>query len=112
MRLISLFALALAACVPTPTPAPVPPDADAAPAPPAPPSDAAPTTPCAAACASLSALGCSEGKSAECTTVMAHVDGSRLIREPSGKPLTCADVASAHTVDAVRALGVACGVSP
>jgi hypothetical protein len=107
MRLGSLLALALLGC-PPPHPAPVPPDAtDAAPAPAG---DALPpTTPCQAACATLTLLGCPEGLPSDCVTVLAHIEGARAKRTPSGAPVTCAGVASATTVAQVRAAGVACG---
>ena len=70
-------------------------------------SDAA-TTPCVAACARLSALGCPEGAQADCVPVLAHLDGARAIRTPSGVALTCAAVAAAQTVAEVQALGGGC----
>jgi hypothetical protein len=70
-------------------------------------SDAA-TTPCAAACAVLKALGCPEGAQTDCVPVLAHIDGARAIRTPSGEALTCAAIAAAPTVAAVEALGVGC----
>jgi hypothetical protein len=105
MRFGSLLAMALLGC-PPPQPAPVPPDAtDAAPG-----FDAAPpTVPCQAACATLTLLGCPEGIPFDCVTVLAHIEGARAKRTPSGAPVTCAGVASATTVAQVRAAGVACG---
>ena len=70
-------------------------------------SDAA-STPCASACATLAALGCLEGAQTDCVPVLAHLDGARAIRTPSGAALTCAAIASAQTVAAVEALGVVC----
>jgi len=45
----------------------------------------------------------------DCTTVMARIDGARVIREPSGKALTCSDITGATSAAAMRALGIACG---
>ena len=70
-------------------------------------SDAA-TTPCAAACAVLKALGCPEGAQTDCVQVLAHIDGARAILTPSGATLTCAAIASAQSVAAVESLGVGC----
>ena len=102
---VALAAISLAGCPPPAPPAPVPPDAaDAAPVPPV---DAAPyQTPCEAACDRLSLL-CGP-QPADCVTVYAAIDGRRLIREPSGMPLSCADIASAVDKPSVRALGIAC----
>ena len=101
MKLIALVLLAVAACTPSPSPAPMPPDA----------TDAAPTldgatSPCAAACATMAAL-CGP-QATDCATVFTHVDGARLIRTPSGAPLTCAAVAAATSKGDVAALGVSC----
>jgi hypothetical protein len=71
-------------------------------------SDAA-TTPCTAACANLQALGCPEGSQPDCVTMLAHIDGARAIRTPSGAPLTCAAIAVAQTASDVQALGIGCG---
>jgi hypothetical protein len=70
-------------------------------------SDAA-STPCAAACAVLKSLGCPEGAQTDCVQVLAHIDGARAIRTPSGEALTCAAIAAAQSVSAVEALGVGC----
>jgi hypothetical protein len=70
-------------------------------------SDAA-STPCTVACATLKALGCPEGAQADCVQVLAHIDGARAIRTPSGEALTCAAIAAAQSVSAVEALGVGC----
>jgi hypothetical protein len=101
----------LAACPPPAPPGPVPPDAsDAAPMPPQAP-DAAPvppppSTPCGAACVVLTTY-CGT-QQADCERVMSAVDGTRLIREPSGRPLSCRDIAAAKSAVDVRALGAAC----
>ncbi len=70
-------------------------------------SDAA-STPCATACAGLKSLGCPEGAQDDCVKVLAHIDGARAIRTPSGEALTCAAIAAAQSVSAVEALGVGC----
>lgn len=98
--------LVLTACPPGAPPAPVPPDAtDAAPTPA---SDAsAPMTPCQAACDVLARL-CGPQKP-DCVTAMAHVDGSKSIRNgATGKPLTCMDVADAGSAAELRAIGETC----
>lgn len=83
---VVLAICSLAGC-PTPQPVPPQPDADAAPAPPVV-SDAA--TACVAACNTMAALGCSEGRSVTCAISMQKVETDRLIRLPSGQPMTCA----------------------
>ncbi len=115
MRVIlaAVAVVCLAGCPtpPPPNPPPQPPDAsDASPGI----LDAyavpdAPVTPCEAACAALRAAGCHTGSAPNCVADMAHIDGSRLVREPgNGLPLTCADVAAAKTPADVRALGLGC----
>jgi hypothetical protein len=97
----------LTACPPPPGPVPPPqPDAtDAAQALEAAPP--VPMTPCQSACSLLDHL-CGP-QQADCVRVMAHIESAREIRKPNdGNALTCTDVASATTVAAVRALGVAC----
>lgn len=115
MKAIEAIVVILAACsaaCPMPNPAPVPPDADASPGPPTPAGDAMPpTTPCQAACATLTLLGCPEGLPADCVTVLAHIEGARTKRTASGASVTCAGVAAATTVAQVQAAGVACGGS-
>jgi hypothetical protein len=88
----------------------VPPDASDAspPAPPSPDASPGPQTPCSAACAELAVLGCREGKAADCVAVLSHIDGAKLIREPSGRPLTCQDIAAAQSIATVRGLGLGC----
>ena len=76
--------------------------------PPADATDAAASTPCTVACATLKALGCPEGAQTDCVQVLAHIDGARAILTPSGATLTCAAIAAAQTVSAVEALGVGC----
>jgi hypothetical protein len=104
MKLLLLAVLLLPACPPAPVP-PAPPLADAAPYVPTP--DASPPgTPCQAACDALSRLcGAQLG---DCVRTLAHIESARLIRENSGQPLTCADVASASSVATMRTLGLAC----
>lgn len=77
-------------------------------APPVPPT---PTSPCAAACVTLRALGCPEGIPDDCVTILAREDGQRGIRTPSGAPLTCEAVAGVRTAAEARALGVPCAAA-
>lgn len=115
MRFAMLLPLVLLGCPPAP-PAPMPPDAsDASPAPPpvadsAPPAvaDAAPpTSSCVAACNTMAALGCREGKGA-CAVSMQKIETDRLIRLPSGQTMTCSGCMLAKTAADVRNL---CGSS-
>lgn len=96
--------LALAACTPSPN-SPASPDAsDAAPR-------AVPTSAsaqCAAACAAMAAAGCQEGSDPACPLTMTKVESDRLIRTPSGQPVTCAGCAAAKTAADV---GASCGSS-
>ena len=89
MRIVEAFVILLAACgqacVPSPSPAPLPPDA----------SDAS-TTPCAAACARLASLQCAVGLAPDCVTVLARIDGMRLVRSDAGVALTCAELATSQ----------------
>lgn len=110
MRALPLLLLvaALAACPPLPVPPPNPDASDAMP--PVPMGDALPppSTPCEAACAALRGAGCSEGAALDCARVLGHLDGQRIVRTPSGVPLTCAAVATVHTHAEARAQGIAC----
>jgi hypothetical protein len=116
--LIPLAAFPLAGC-PPPSPVPPGPDSsDAAPAPspsptpnptPTPPAPPGPTTPCQSGCDALATLGCPEGSAANCVRVMADHDKNKDLRTPSGKPLSCADLAGVKTVTGARALGITCG---
>ena len=91
------FFMALAACPPHPvTPAP---DADAV-APPAP--TPPPPSVTQAACDTLKSLGCAEGAASNCAVTLEHMAEDRL----TGLDPQC--VASAKSVTAVRACGVAC----
>ena len=102
----ALFLL-LAGC-PTP-PAPVPPpNPDASDAAPLPVADAGPTTPCEAACLNLQRFACREGFASDCPQAFAHIDGAKVIREPSGRPLSCMDVADASSAADLRGLGIRC----
>jgi hypothetical protein len=105
--------LCLEGCPPPQTPAPVPPDAaDGAPplAQDASVEDGAapvPSDPCSMACAVMARV-CGP-QSPLCLRVWAHIDSSPgAIRKPNGMSLKCLDVASADTVDQIRALGVPC----
>lgn len=90
------FILVLAACTPTTQPPPVPPPPpDASDAALAPPPGIDPT--CGIACATMASIGCSEGKSATCAISMTKVQTDRLIRLPTGAPMTCAGCAAAKT---------------
>jgi hypothetical protein len=89
----------LAAC----PPAVVPPGPDASDAAAAP--DAGST--CATACTTMTAL-CGP-QSTLCVTSMTEIETRRLIRSPSGAPVTCACVAAASSLAALKACGVACG---
>ena len=101
-----LFALLiLTGCPQTVPPAPVPPDAtDAAPTPTM--DSSGPVTPCEAACTNLTNF-CG-AQLPDCIETFAAVDGQKLIREPSGKILTCVDVAAATSKAGIQALGVHC----
>lgn len=102
--LIVAVALALEACPPSPAL----PDAspDAAP-PPIAVVDAAPplqpdaSTPSLAACANLAALGCAEGKAANCAATVDHVVAEKLT------PVNVACLTSAKTKAGARACGFA-----
>jgi len=98
IRLLAAFAACLIGCPPSAPPAPVPPDA----------ADAAPDgpTPCQAACDAL-AHACG-AQAPACVSTMAHIDGTRLVRTPSGNPLTCAAVAACTSAACVRGLGIGC----
>lgn len=87
----------LVAC-PSPKPAPTPPP-DA--------SDSGPAD-CMAACAQLHSLGCAEGAASDCAASLGTVERLRLVRTPSGAPLSCAAVARATSVAEARGLGIAC----
>jgi hypothetical protein len=103
-KIAALLVLFAFACQPVPAPAPMPPDAtDGAPTPLL---DGSPATPCSAACSNLSALGCPVAT--DCVTVLAHVDGARLVRLAGGTTLTCAMLAAATSKAAVQSLGVSC----
>ena len=105
-NLLSIVLLLLCACPPAPVPPPQPPDAsDASPAP-VPVGDA--STPCVAACAALAAAGCPQGAVPDCATTLAHVDGARLVRTPSGTPLTCVAIAAVKAKADAQSLGVSC----
>lgn len=77
MRSLLFLAMALlAACTPTPAPSPPAPDAgdggiDAAPAP--------VTDACAALCANLAGIGCSDGSDPDCAAVCRHVSSTHII---------------------------------
>lgn len=107
------FVLLLCACPPSPVPPVNPPDASDA-APPRPVGDALPPqTPCQAACSVLAALGCPEGVSLTCGTVLAHIDGARDIPTPCGSSLcpsmSCEAIALVKTPSEAKAQGVPCG---
>lgn len=89
------------ACPPPPVP-PAPDVADAAPTPPkdaapAPPSDSGPPDDCARACAKLFALGCPEGRDANCAASCRHAQSTHLTE------LAPSCVASSSTPAGVRA---------
>ena len=102
---VALGAISLAACHQIPNPSPVPPDASDA-APPAPAADASPSTPCQAACDAMARV-CGTQQT-DCVTVMANIDGRRLVRKSNGQPLTCADVSAAPDRPSMRGLGIGC----
>ena len=104
--LLGSLLLVASGCQPTtpPQPPPQPPDAsDAAPGP------MPPSTPCQVACAALAAAGCPEGHASDCAEVLGRVEAARLVRTPSGEPLTCAAVATAKSQSDARAQGISCG---
>lgn len=88
--IIVVLVIALAAC--SPTPSPVHPDV--------PVGDAGPG--CEGACSRLAALNCQEGIAPNCARVCQHTVDARLTNLKVG----C--IASATSVDAVRACGVLC----
>jgi len=93
-------------CPPAP-PAPMPPDASDA-SPPAPPAaDAAPSSPCTQACARMTTLGCT-GITPTCPATMTKLEADRLIRAPSGQPVSCACIAAAANKAAVVGCGIGC----
>lgn len=106
------FAFAILAiligCTPTPVAPPGPDASDAAPAPSPtlPPSPPAPLTVCGNACAALAAIGCSEGKAADCVVTLTQAQG--VMRESNGNPLSCTDVVVVKTAAQVKALGLGC----
>lgn len=64
---------------------------------------------CTGACANLAQLNCPEAlQSLDCAATFQMAQDQKLVREASGQPMTCADVARATSVAAVRALGVSC----
>lgn len=91
-------------CPPSPpgpvTPAP---DADGAPAPPGPVSLA-----CAAACAQMAKVGCATGQDPACAAALTHIDSAGNVPRPGGAPITCASLAQAATIEAMRAAGGDC----
>lgn len=97
-------ALLVTACTGVPTPPPVVPPPDAHDS--APPLDAPAPAACEAACAKLGTL-CG-AQSAGCVEVWQKINDKRLIREPSGRALSCSDVAMAGSSADVRALGADC----
>ena len=116
MNYIAAIAVVLMALTPACPPSPAPPKPDASDAaPPTPITDAQPpqeaslppppadggSTPCAAACANLAALGCQEGKAPNCRSVCEHSQGTITDLHP-------AELAKARTKAEVRALKVAC----
>ncbi len=106
MRRLVVALLALTGC---PTPAPVPPPSpDASDAAPSPMQDAwGPMTPCQSSCEQMNRI-CGP-QLEDCVTVMSHIDGSRIKRNPrTGKPLTCMDIVNATTPADMQAIGVHC----
>jgi hypothetical protein len=104
MKALSLALALVAACQPPAPPLP-PPGPDA--------TDAAPSplgAPCEPACAALRAAGCVEGTRADCVKVLADIDRDRLVRTPSGQPLTCAALATVRTPADAKSQGVSCGL--
>jgi hypothetical protein len=107
LAIIAVYlSLALTACPPPGPPAPIPPDAtDAAPTPTV---DASPVSyPCQGACSVLTAY-CGP-QLPDCAAVYTHIESTRERREPSGKALTCADIAMATSAATIRVLGIPCG---
>jgi hypothetical protein len=98
--------LAMVRCTPSnnapdaspPAPVPIPP----------PPAPIDPT--CTGACTALALAGCNEGRSPSCAAALSNVQGH--LAEPSGRPLTCADLSAVKTAADVRALGQACSPIP
>ncbi len=106
-------------CTPSPVPPPLPDASDASlpPAPkldgaPGPSMDASPAPPpdplCMTACAALGAAGCPEADAGDCSSVLHQVELDRLVRSPSGAPLSCACLAGAHSGADARLCGVPC----
>lgn len=103
---LALVLTFLAGC-PAPAPPSPPPGPDATDAAPLPPGPFA--SPCQAACDALRSAGCPEGSQADCITVLAHIDGDRLVRTPAGPAMTCASVAAVKSVAEARQQGIRCG---
>ncbi len=93
----------IASCTPQPQPVPMPPDGA---------SDAAPSTPCEAACDRLRTLGCSDGLLPNCVRGLAQIDGSGKFPTACGSALcpaiTCAALATATTIAEARLRGAGC----
>lgn len=103
---------ALTGCPPQPV-VPPPDASDALAPPPVPVGDSspqpAPSGDCAAACAALSAAGCSLGAQPDCPTFLTRDLGSGKVANPAtSKPLGCADVSAVHTKTDAQKLGFAC----
>lgn len=102
--LIVGLAVAIVACHPSPSSVPSPVDAaDGAIAPPP------PSASCAAACATMARIGCSQGKDATCEETFALLTGRGLLAHvDGGATTTCAELAAAATTADVIALGSSC----
>jgi hypothetical protein len=66
------------------------------------------TGPCVDACTRLAQFKCQGGGDPNCAPAYTLIDQRGLRREPSGKALTCADIAQASTMAAIMALGLSC----
>lgn len=103
----------LSACPPVPPgPSPMPPDAtDAAGtidvAPPPPVSIDAADGACSLACSRLAAI-CGAQQPTTCIAALTNVQTNRLIRAADGSSFSCACVASANSLAAVKACGGSC----